>query len=124
MNKRPLAGALAIVAAVGIALTGCTANGDTGSNQNSNDSSATGSNETITLGYLPGWTDGLSLAYLLEDQLGKLGYDTEMEELTEASVLYIALAGGDIDIYTSAAPEKTHAAYMEKYGEDLEDLGT
>src|SRR5690606_38350530 len=56
--------------------------------------------------------------------LGKMGYGVELEELTEASVIYTALAGGDIDVYTSAAPEKTHASYMEKYGEQIEDLGT
>ncbi|MGO1734910.1 MAG: glycine betaine ABC transporter substrate-binding protein [Leucobacter sp.] len=78
----------------------------------------------MTLGYLPGWTDGLSLAYLLDDQLGKLGYDIEMEELGEASLLYTGLAEGDVNIYTSAAPEKTHASYMDEYGDQIEDLAT
>jgi glycine betaine/proline transport system substrate-binding protein len=78
---------------------------------------------TITLGYIPSWTDGLSTAYLLQDQLEKMGYTVEMTELTEAAPLYTGLANGDVDIYPSAWPEVTHAAYMETYGDDIEDLG-
>jgi glycine betaine/proline transport system substrate-binding protein len=91
------------------------------------DSADTGSGDgdmgTITLGYIPSWTDGLSTAYLLEDQLEKMGYTVEMETLTEAAPLYTGLANGDVDIYPSAWPEVTHADYMEEYGDDIEDLG-
>lgn len=79
--------------------------------------------ETIKLGFIPSWTDGLSTAYLLEDQLGKLGYNVEMTELTDAGPLYAGLAGGDVDLYPSAWNESTHASYMEEYGDSLEDLG-
>ncbi|GMA28236.1 glycine betaine ABC transporter substrate-binding protein [Arenivirga flava] len=78
---------------------------------------------TITLGYIPSWTDGLSTAYLLQDQLEKMGYTVEMNELTEAAPLYTGLANGDVDIFPSAWPEVTHAAYMETYGDQIEDLG-
>ncbi|MFC5338241.1 glycine betaine ABC transporter substrate-binding protein [Leucobacter denitrificans] len=114
MTLRKLSSGLAAAAAAALVLSGC-ATASAGE-------SAT--EEPIKLGYLPAWTDGLSLAYLLEDQLGKLGYETEMEELSEASLLYTALSEGDVDIYTSAAPERTHASYMEKYGDQIEDLAT
>ncbi|WBU39047.1 glycine betaine ABC transporter substrate-binding protein [Homoserinibacter sp. YIM 151385] len=78
---------------------------------------------TITLGFIPSWTDGLSTAYLLEDQLEKLGYTVEMETLTEAAPLYAGLSNGDVDMYPSAWPEVTHAKYMEQFGDDIEDLG-
>ncbi|UYO96926.1 glycine betaine ABC transporter substrate-binding protein [Microbacterium sp. M28] len=111
------------IAALGVtaslALTGCA----TGSSGDSAGGSADGDKGTITLGYLPAWTDGLSMAYLLQDQLEKLGYTVEFEELTEAGPLYTGLAQGDVDMYPSAWPEVTHASYMEKYGDDLEDLG-
>lgn len=116
MNKRHLSGIIALGAAAAIALTGCSSAGSGGSGNG-------GEKGEITLGYLPSWTDGLSTAYLLENQLEDLGYDVNMEELTEAAVLYTGLASGDIDIYPSAWPEKTHAQYMEKYGDDIEDLG-
>ncbi|MGO2141677.1 MAG: glycine betaine ABC transporter substrate-binding protein [Leucobacter sp.] len=120
MKKRHLTTAIALAAAGSLALAGCT-NGAT------DDGGGSGSGEggdTITLSFLPGWTDGLSTAYLLEDQLGKLGYTVEMEELTDAAVIYAGLANGDFDMYPSAWSEATHAQYMEQFGEKIEDLGS
>ncbi|MDO8384006.1 MAG: glycine betaine ABC transporter substrate-binding protein [Microbacterium sp.] len=120
MNKRNLTGILAIGAVASLALAGCSS---------TDDGEAAGGDptmeecSTITLGFLPSWTDGLSTAYLLENQLGKLGYDVEMQTLTEAGPLYAGLAQGDVDVYPSAWPELTHAQYMDEYGDDIEDLG-
>lgn len=102
--------------ALAVSLAGC---GSDNSNEQGDQSGA-----TITLGFLPSWTDGLSTAYLLEDQLEKMGYNVEMETLSEAAVLYSALAQGDVDVYPSAWSEVTHAAYMDQYGDKLEDLGS
>lgn len=121
MTKRTFtrpAAILAGVASLAIALAGCAGDGSTG-NGNGDETE----DMTITLGFIPSWTDGLSTAYLLEDQLGKLGYTVEMETLTEAAPLYTGLANGDVDIYPSAWPEVTHAKYMDEYGDDIEDLG-
>lgn len=82
------------------------------------------SGETITLGYLPSWTDSLSNSFLLKDQLEKLGYTVELKTLSEAGPLYTALAEGDIDIYPSAWIDVAQIGYWEKYEDDLEDLGT
>ncbi len=118
MKKRFLTGAMALGAAAAVALSGCASGGDSG------DDGAGGEDKgTITLGFLPGWTDGLSTAYLLENQLEKLGYTVEMQEFTEAGVVYAGLANGDFDMYPSAWPELTHADYMEKFGDDIEDVG-
>lgn len=89
----------------------------------SSSDSASGDKGTITLGYIPSWTDGLSTAYLIENKLEEAGYQVEHEELSDAAVLYTALANGDIDLYPSAWPEVTHAEYMEKHSADIEDLG-
>ncbi|MFJ6678081.1 glycine betaine ABC transporter substrate-binding protein [Microbacterium sp. NPDC091382] len=120
MNKRHLTGILAIGAAASLALAGCATGNQTegGSNEGGEDSLG-----TITLGFLPSWTDGLSTAYLLEDQLEKAGYTVKMQELTEAGPLYAGLAQGDVDIYPSAWPELTHKSYMDKYGDKIDDLG-
>ena len=118
MESRKKARGLALVggiAGIALAVAGCTGGGSGGG-----DADGKG---TITLGYIPSWTDGLSTAYLLEDQLEKLGYTVEMETLTEAAPLYTGLANGDIDIYPSAWPEVTHADYMAEYGDDIDDLG-
>lgn len=118
MNTRHLTSALALGAVSALALAGCASG-----NQAEGGSGGGDSKGTITLGFLPSWTDGLSTAYLLEDQLEKLGYTVEMQTLTEAGPLYAGLAQGDVDIYPSAWPELTHADYMETYGDSIEDLG-
>ncbi len=115
----------ALVASLATASLVLAACGD--STDDSTDAAAGGEGETagtITMGFLPSWTDGLSMAYLLENQLEQMGYTVEMETLTEAAPLYTALAGGDIDVYPSAWSEVTHADYMEEYGDRIEDLGT
>lgn len=103
-----------------LALAGCSGDGAGGTGGGDGGSEDKG---TITLGFLPSWTDGLSTAYLLQDQLEKIGYTVEMKTLTEAGPLYTGLAQGDVDMYPSAWPELTHAEYMETYGDDIEDLG-
>lgn len=113
--------AAAGVTALGLSLAAC---GDSGSDSgDGGEGGDSGDKGTITLGFIPSWTDGLSTAYLLEDQLTKQGYDVEMQTLTEAAPLYTALAEGDVDIYPSAWPEVTHADYMKEYGDNIEDLG-
>jgi glycine betaine/proline transport system substrate-binding protein len=113
------------IAAIGItaslALAGCATGNDTAGGDASGNEG--GDKGTITLGFLPSWTDGLSMAYLLQDQFEKLGYTVEMQTLTEAGPLYTGLAQGDVDMYPSAWPEVTHVEYMNEYGDDLEDLG-
>ncbi|MGJ0390203.1 glycine betaine ABC transporter substrate-binding protein [Microbacterium sp. CGR1] len=114
----------AIGAAATLTLAGCSGDGmgGTGGGTGGGDTGS-GDKGTITLGFLPSWTDGLSTAYLLQDQLEKIGYTVEMKTLTEAGPLYTGLAQGDVDIYPSAWPELTHAEYMNTYGDDIEDLG-
>jgi glycine betaine/proline transport system substrate-binding protein len=115
----------ALGAAGALALAGCASDGAGGTTEFGGGGSTSGGGDkgTITLGFLPSWTDGLSTAYLLQDQLEKLGYTVEMKTLTEAGPLYTGLAQGDVDIFPSAWPEVTHAEYMKTYGESIEDLG-
>ncbi len=116
MKKPGFTGLLAIGAAATLALTACAGGGPKGTTEGA-------PGDTITLGFIPSWTDGLSTAYLLANQLEQMGYEVEMEELTEAGVLYAGLSQGDIDIYPSAWSEVTHADYMAEFGADIEDLG-
>lgn len=120
MNKKHLTGLIALGIAACLALAGC--GGSPAGPGGGGDGS--GSKGTITMGFLPSWTDGLSTAYLLANQLDKLGYKVTMEEVVDAGPLYTALAGGDIDMYPSAWSEVTHAQYMAEYGSKIEDLGS
>ncbi|MFR9725951.1 glycine betaine ABC transporter substrate-binding protein [Streptomyces sp. MS19] len=109
----------AAAAALGLSLAACGSD-DSGDDNGGGDG---GSEGVITLGYIPSWTDGLSTAYLLDRVLEDAGYTVEHEEISEAGVLYTALADGDVDMYPSAWPEVTHASYMEQYGDRIEDVG-
>lgn len=110
---------MAVAAGLGLTLAACGDSDDNGSNNGGGD----GGGDTITLGYIPSWTDGQSTAYLLEHILEEAGYTVEHEELSEAGVLYTSLAEGSVDMYPSAWPEVTHASYMEQYEDQIEDIG-
>lgn len=107
----------ALTMALGLTAAACGSDGGTDT------AAAQGGGDTITLGIIPSWTDGLSTAYLWEHVLTEAGYDVEIEEISDAAPLYTGVANGDIDIYPSAWSEVTHAAYMKEYGDQLEDLG-
>src|SRR5690606_21780364 len=111
----------ASLATAGLVLAACGDGGDDTASEEGEGSEA-GASGTITMGFLPSWSDGLSMAYLLENQLEQVGYEVEMETLTDAAPLYTGLANGDVDVYPSAWPEVTHADYMEEYGDRIEDL--
>lgn len=117
MTKRfAIAGA---VGAVALALAGCSSADDKAEGAAPD---AGGEKGTITLGYIPSWTDGLSTACLLEHQLGEMGYTVEHKQIEDAAVLYAGLSKGDVDVYPSAWSERTHASYMDKYGDNVEDI--
>lgn len=116
--------AAAGLAALALAATACGSD-DEGSDSNaSGEGGSSSSCESVTLGFIPSWTDGLSMAYLWQDVLQDKGYDVEFEEIADAAPLYAGLAGGDVDVYPSAWSEVTHADYMDEYGDDIEDLGS
>lgn len=124
--RRRQATAVFAAGAIGLSLAACGSDsgsdGDGGSDDGGDGGGGGGG--TITLGYIPSWTDGQSTAYLLDHFLTEAGYEVEHEELNEAGILYTALAQGDVDVYPSAWPEVTHAQYMEEYGDNIEDLAT
>lgn len=117
-NTRITTSILTLGLAGSLALTGCATGNDT-----SGGAAEGGDKGTITLGYLPSWTDSLSTSFLLQDQLEKLGYSVELQTLTEAGPLYTGLSEGDIDIYPSAWIDVAQKGYWDRFSEDLEDLG-
>lgn len=112
---------LATVSALALSasLVACSSDSSDSASGSDND----GDKGTITMGYIPSWTDGLSTAHLLQNKLEEAGYTVEHEQLNDAAVVYTALASGDIDIYPSAWSEFTHKQYMDKYSDKIEDYG-
>src|SRR5688500_15195623 len=101
-RRRTVSSWLSAAAAV-LALT---ASGCSGSSDSDSKGSG-GSGKTVTMGVIPGWTDGLSTTYLLENILESNGYTVKITKLSDNDPMYAALANGDIDILSSAWPERT-----------------
>lgn len=119
MIRQRLLRRVSVIAAASALVLGLAAcgNGDDG------DEGANEQEKTIELGIIPSWTDGLATAYLWKAVLEEEGYEVNITDINDAAPLYTGVAQGDIDIYPSAWSEVTHAAYMEEYGDQLEDLG-
>ena len=83
-----------------------------------------GGGKRLRLGFVPSWSDGLSMTHLLKTQLEKAGYQIKLMDLSEAGPLYAGLSQGAVDLYPSAWPDITHKDYMDKYRKYIEDLGT
>ncbi|MGW6562000.1 ABC transporter permease/substrate binding protein [Streptomyces hydrogenans] len=81
-----------------------------------------GHGKKISIGYIP-WDEGIASTYLWKELLERRGYEVETKQL-EAGALYTGLAGGQLDFQTDAWLPVTHASYLEKYGDKLEDLGS
>lgn len=124
MTKKLHARNLGLFAALMSLTLGATACGSDSSDESAGDSGSADKNQTIALGIIPSWTDGLSTAYLWQDILEDEGFEVEIKELSEAAPLYTGLSNGDVDVYPSGWPDATHAEYMKEYGDDIEDLGT
>src|SRR5699024_5650394 len=121
MNSKGATKPLSLAAMLGIGglvLAGCgdTETADTGGNGDGGG--------PISIGAVPGWTDQTGMAYLYEYVLEENGYDVTVETLGDNAPLFQAVAQGDIDLFGSTWPERTHDVYWEEHQDSLEDLGT
>ncbi|MER7045831.1 ABC transporter permease/substrate binding protein [Streptomyces jumonjinensis] len=110
-----------VVALVGVVVLSLVAGG-MGVFGGSKPTGPSGKGEKITIGYIP-WDEGIASTFLWKEVLERRGYTVETQQL-EAGALYTGLAGGQIDFQTDGWLPLTHAQYWEKYGDDLEDLGS
>ena len=108
----------ALVTAGALALTAC-GDGET-ADTGGDDDEARGE---VSIVAIPGWTDQTGMAYLYEYVLEENGYDVEVENLGDMAPAFTAVAQGDIDLFGSTWPERTHDVYWEEHQDSLEDLG-
>ncbi|MDX3539344.1 ABC transporter permease/substrate binding protein [Streptomyces sp. MB09-01] len=81
-----------------------------------------GKGRTVSVGYIP-WDEGIASTFLWKELLERRGFKVDARQL-EAGALYTGLAGGQLDFQTDSWLPVTHAQYWEKYGNELEDLGS
>jgi glycine betaine/proline transport system substrate-binding protein len=109
-NTLRIAGASGAVAA--LALTGCAAGSDGGD----------AGSDPIQVAVVSGWAEGEVVTEMWTQILEDKGYDVEVTAADIAAV-YTGLANGDYDVYLDSWLPVTHAQYMERFGDDIVDLG-
>ncbi|MDO4413311.1 glycine betaine ABC transporter substrate-binding protein [Cutibacterium sp.] len=145
MVRRKVIGVVSTLTIGAIALSGC---GATNSGSGEGDSSATGSNNVdkkwvectpgdgskdtgsmkadadnkITIGAFNGWDESFATAGILKNVLEKDGYTVTIKGF-DAGPGYAGLVGGDIDLITDGWLPLTHADYVKRYGDKMENLG-
>ncbi|MEA5084103.1 MAG: glycine betaine ABC transporter substrate-binding protein [Lachnospiraceae bacterium] len=76
----------------------------------------------VTIGYV-NWSEGIAMtnlaAAILED---KMGYEVELV-LADVAPIFTSLASGKTDAFLDTWLPVTHSDYLEKYGNDIVDLG-
>lgn len=116
MKKRLIASiALGAVALLG--LTACSSGTDSADSTVSN-----GDKDHLTIGVFNGWPEGEAASYLWKSILEKKGYDVELK-YADAGPVFAGLSTGDYDLALDGWLPTTHATYMEKYGDKIDDLG-
>ncbi|MEL7622683.1 MAG: glycine betaine ABC transporter substrate-binding protein [Clostridiales bacterium] len=115
MFKKVMVVLLAVLLAATV-LTGC-------GNRGAESQAEGGAKGTVKLGYV-NWVDVIALTnvatIILEDTMG---YQVE-NTLADLAPIYTSIASGSTDAYLGTWLPLTHAVHMEKYGDDLEVLGT
>lgn len=110
---------LVILTMFGYVLSGCGTKDKGIQSTNEKDSGKEG---TIKLVYV-NWAEGIAMTNLakviLED---KMGYTVELT-MADVAPIFASLASGDQDIFMDAWLPITHESYMNKYGEEIEEIG-
>jgi glycine betaine/proline transport system substrate-binding protein len=69
-----------------------------------------------------GWDEGIAASYLWQSILEDKGYDVKLT-FADVAPVYQGLARGDFDLVLDTWLPTTHADYMERYGDKVDDLG-
>jgi glycine betaine/proline transport system substrate-binding protein len=105
------------LSALALSLAACSSDDDASGSGKSGD-------KTITIALPPaGWDEGTAASYVIKKILTEQGYEVKTQS-ADLGIIFTGLAGGSYDIYADTWLPVTHAAYLKKYGDKLEDLGT
>ncbi|SER79556.1 glycine betaine/proline transport system substrate-binding protein [Vreelandella subterranea] len=106
LNRRIRLASLALVSGAGLAAGGMVQAQDKG---------------TVNLAYVE-WSSEVASTNVVRAVLEQEGYDVDMTSLS-AAAMFQALSTGDADAIVAAWLPSTHENYMERVGDNVEDLG-
>jgi len=82
----------------------------------------TNDDKKVTIAYV-NWAEGVAMTQLSKVLLEKEGYTVALKNADVAPV-FAAVAGGDADVFLDTWMPVTHKEYLDKFGANLEVLGT
>ncbi len=115
--KKRLITTIAIGAVALLGLSACSAGAD-----NSASGLDNGDKSNLTIGVFNGWPEGEAASYLWKAILEKKGYTVDLKG-ADAGPVFAGLSTGDYDLALDGWLPTTHASYMKKYGDKIDDLG-
>jgi glycine betaine/proline transport system substrate-binding protein len=71
----------------------------------------------------PNWSEGIAMTHLAKAFLDQNGYDVEIKPI-EPGPIYASLSKGDADVFLDAWLPYTHAEYWERFGDQIDHIGT
>jgi glycine betaine/proline transport system substrate-binding protein len=81
-----------------------------------------GDRTDVRLAVFQGWDEGIAVSALWGAVLDVQGYDVELSDIDVAPG-FAGLAAGSYDLALDTWLPTTHGSYLERYGDDLVDLG-
>ncbi|MGV8880951.1 MAG: glycine betaine ABC transporter substrate-binding protein [Rhodoglobus sp.] len=108
---------LAAGAVMALALAGCSA-----TEAPESTSPDGGDKKELTIAVFNGWDEGVAASELWRAILEEKGYDVTFES-ADAGPVFLGISQGEYDLTLDGWLPITHAEYMEKFGDDIEDLG-
>ncbi|QIK84622.1 glycine betaine ABC transporter substrate-binding protein [Sanguibacter sp. HDW7] len=115
MSRTNLRTTLAVAAALGLGLTLTACSVD--------DAGSAAPGKEVSIGIHSGWDEGIAVSHLFKVMLEDDGYRVTTET-ADPGIVYTGLAGGGLDLNFDMWLPITHADYLTKYGDDLEQLGS
>lgn len=82
-----------------------------------------GSSDTVKVAYIPGWASNEIMGAIIVRKMEEFGYEVEMQSLSDIGPIYTALAQGDLDMFSSAWPERLQKSVVDQFPGQLESLG-
>ncbi|WP_025273304.1 glycine betaine ABC transporter substrate-binding protein [Haloglycomyces albus] len=76
----------------------------------------------ITIGYLAEWDENVVVSHMWKMALEDAGYDVELKPTTFPAV-FSGLTTNNFDLYLNGTLPRTHGNDMDRYGDEVEDLG-
>lgn len=76
----------------------------------------------LVIGVPAGWDEGVVVSHMTEIALEEQGYEVELMD-AEIGVIFAGLSSGDMDLLLDAWLPVTHEEYLERFGDDIEEIG-